>query len=564
MLDLYIGKVVEVSNTLISVAINKELETPYVVINSKPIRIAGVGNFLKIENSIYEIISEKTALESNNKEVSVKIASNRLVVCKVIGFFEQNEFKQGSSGETPNIFDNVYTVSDEELLKIYSGTSYNESINVGKYLYKKDLKFCIDINKFFASHSLIVGNTGSGKSNTLNTIFTELFDHINTEGSYFLFIDTNGEYSKAFTDNKSNKILDTRNAEKNSIHIPLNLLESEDWKLLLEATEKTQYVLQLEAALETLNITLKDLKDKEQKTKVILDSEIKKQKFESVEEMLGYIVTEVEISETDNEIGKYKQDVLANLKQWQQAKEDAKGKILVDVEELRLRCEEQQEAVNKIRSTVNSTKHRIDMNSEKQSNIIFKRGDLEKSDREYTICKRLYDLVRGSTSKGKITLEQYIQAAGFDGIITAANRRLLPMSDGQYELYRQESSIGKKSNNFLDLEVLDNYTGHRRPVGSLSGGESFKASLSLALGLSDTVSSNLGGIQMDALFVDEGFGTLDHKSMDSAMDALVNLSGNNKLVGIISHREELVESIPQQIKVKKSKEGSQITVEAGF
>lgn len=136
--------------------------------------------------------------------------------------------------------------------------------------------------------------------------------------------------------------------------------------------------------------------------------------------------------------------------------------------------------------------------------------------------------------------------------------------DGQYELYRQESSIGKKSNNFLDLEVLDNYTGHRRPVGSLSGGESFKASLSLALGLSDTVSSNLGGIQMDALFVDEGFGTLDHKSMDSAMDALVNLSGNNKLVGIISHREELVESIPQQIKVKKSKEGSQITVEAGF
>ena len=85
MLDLYIGKVVEVSNTLISVAINKELETPYVVINSKPIRIAGVGNFLKIENSIYEIISEKTALESNNKEVSVKIASNRLVVCKVIG-----------------------------------------------------------------------------------------------------------------------------------------------------------------------------------------------------------------------------------------------------------------------------------------------------------------------------------------------------------------------------------------------------------------------------------------------------------------------------------------------
>ena len=138
------------------------------------------------------------------------------------------------------------------------------------------------------------------------------------------------------------------------------------------------------------------------------------------------------------------------------------------------------------------------------------------------------------------------------------------MSDGQYELYRQEDSLGKKSNNFLDLEVLDNYTGHRRPVGNLSGGESFKASLSLALGLSDTVSSNLGGIQMDALFIDEGFGTLDRRSMESAMDILINLSGTNKLVGIISHREELMENIPQQIRIRKYKDGSQITVDTGI
>ena len=137
------------------------------------------------------------------------------------------------------------------------------------------------------------------------------------------------------------------------------------------------------------------------------------------------------------------------------------------------------------------------------------------------------------------------------------------MSDGQYELYRQEDSLGKKSNNFLDLEVLDNYTGHRRPVGNLSGGESFKASLSLALGLSDTVSSNLGGIQMDALFIDEGFGTLDRRSMESAMDILINLSGKNKLVGIISHREELKENIPQQIRIRKYKDGSRITIDTG-
>lgn len=241
MLDMFIGKVIEVSNTTISVAINKELETPYIVINSNPVRIAGVGSFLKIENDIYEIVSEKTVLESDKKEAAIKIASNRVVICKIVGFFIGDEFRQGNSGETPNIFDNVYTVSDKELLKIYSGTSYSGSIAVGKYLYKKDLEFYVDINKFFASHSLIVGNTGSGKSNTLNAIFTELFENINTRGSYFLVVDTNGEYSKAFTNNKLTKVLDTREPDKNSVHIPLNLLETEDWRLLLEATEKTQY-----------------------------------------------------------------------------------------------------------------------------------------------------------------------------------------------------------------------------------------------------------------------------------------------------------------------------------
>ena len=149
---------------------------------------------------------------------------------------------------------------------------------------------------------------------------------------------------------------------------------------------------------------------------------------------------------------------------------------------------------------------------------------------------------------------------GFDGIIHAANRRLFPMSDGQYELYRQEGSLGKQTNTFLDLEVLDNYTGHRRPVGNLSGGESFKASLSLALGLSDTVSSSRGGVQMDALFVDEGFGTLDRKSMENALDILLSLSQAHKLVGVISHREELMENIPRQIKVEKTLQGSRFSV----
>ncbi|MBD5455168.1 MAG: SMC family ATPase [Lachnospiraceae bacterium] len=318
------------------------------------------------------------------------------------------------------------------------------------------------------------------------------------------------------------------------------------------------------SALNTLNDSLKQQEKDEEALREKLDKEISANGFSSVEEMLTYVVSEDDITSSDKVIYEYKQAAATNKKQLSDAKADAKGKKIIDIEALKAVCDEQNENVALLRKNCNNSENRISRNEEKQKSILGRKEEFEKASKENAICQRLYNLVKGTTGNGKITLEQYIQAAGFDGIIAAANRRLLPMSNGQYELYRQEDSLSKRSNNFLDLEVLDNYTGHRRPVGNLSGGESFKASLSLALGLSDTVSSNLGGVQMDALFVDEGFGTLDRKSIDSAMEILTNLTGSNKLVGIISHREELMENIPQQIKVKKTKDGSQITIECGL
>ncbi|MBQ9032384.1 MAG: SMC family ATPase [Parasporobacterium sp.] len=329
-----------------------------------------------------------------------------------------------------------------------------------------------------------------------------------------------------------------------------------------EQTQKAEHrKVSLEASLtaqkENLEHQLREEKDRTGRLKELLTAH----GYAQEQELLADVIPEEEITETERRIGQFHTDVKTNQTLLKQARQDAEGRTRIDAVKMQELLEVQKAAVLDAREEVIGIRGRISTNTDRKAKILELKPVLERSRREYSMCARLYELVRGQTGKGKITLEQYVQAAGFDGIIRAANRRLVPMSDGQFELYRQEDSLGKRSNTFLDLEVLDNFTGHRRPVGNLSGGESFKASLSLALGLSDTVSSHLGGIQMDALFVDEGFGTLDRKSIDNAMEILTHLSGTSKLVGIISHREELMENIPQQIRIRKTRNGSEIAID---
>ena len=152
-------------------------------------------------------------------------------------------------------------------------------------------------------------------------------------------------------------------------------------------------------------------------------------------------------------------------------------------------------------------------------------------------------------------LETYVQTTYFDRIIRRANSRLVTMSGGQYELIRRRDTDNRRSQTGLELDVIDHYNGSSRPVNTLSGGESFKASLALALGLSDEIQSSAGGVRLDSMFIDEGFGSLDERSLDQAMNSLEKLSDGNRLVGIISHVAELKERIDKQIIVTKQKTG---------
>ena len=168
----------------------------------------------------------------------------------------------------------------------------------------------------------------------------------------------------------------------------------------------------------------------------------------------------------------------------------------------------------------------------------------------------MYDTASGQVKdRNKITFEAYIQMTYFERIIKRANLRFLKMSDGQYELRRTTESDNKKSQTGLDLCVVDHYNGSCRSVRSLSG-ESFMASLSLALGLSDEVQASAGGIQIDTMFVEEGFGSLDtEKTLPQAYSALVSVTEGSKLVGIIFHVSELKEKIDRQIVVTKDRTG---------
>lgn len=180
---------------------------------------------------------------------------------------------------------------------------------------------------------------------------------------------------------------------------------------------------------------------------------------------------------------------------------------------------------------------------------------LQELEKKYNIIGELSRIAKGDNPQ-RLTFERYVLAAYFDEIIMAANLRLEKMTGSRYLLQRKEDKSKGRAQQGLELEVFDNYTGKSRHVKTLSGGEGFKASLALALGLADVVQSYSGGISLDTLFVDEGFGSLDPESLDSAIQCLVDIQKTGRLVGVISHVVELKERIKSVLEIVSKKEGS--------
>lgn len=222
--------------------------------------------------------------------------------------------------------------------------------------------------------------------------------------------------------------------------------------------------------------------------------------------------------------------------------------------------EEQLQNLSEEKSKYEKEYNTIEFRYKTNQNVLSNITDTDKKIHDIEIkwqwMQALYNTAMGNVAgKDKIMLETYVQMTFFERIIIRANTRFMSMTNGQYEFKRSSEANNLRSQSGLELDIIDHYNGTIRSVKSLSGGESFKASLSLALGLSDEIQSQSGGIQIDTMYVDEGFGSLDDESLQQAIMTLNNLSQSNRLVGIISHVADLKDKIDRQIVVKKDKQG---------
>ena len=277
--------------------------------------------------------------------------------------------------------------------------------------------------------------------------------------------------------------------------------------------------------------------------------------FANQEDYAGAKLGADEISRLETVITDYFEQLRSACDNLERAEKELAGMVLVDAEPLQLQMEALRTESTKLNQQVAEILARKKNNRTNLSQIIEMKSAFEKNAAQYSIAIDLADVAKGVNSQ-RISFERYILASYFDEIVAAANVRLIKMTAGRYEMRRIDEKLKGNSKVGLELEVLDYYTGKYRHVKTLSGGEGFKASLALALGLADVVQAHAGGVIVDTMFVDEGFGTLDPESLQSAITCLIDLQRSGRLVGIISHVPELKDEIGARLDVEAASGGS--------
>ena len=356
----------------------------------------------------------------------------------------------------------------------------------------------------------------------------------------------------------NNIISNLESLEKQIFNFDINLEDLEK-----EINNNETYIKNITTSYNDLNSSIKEIKGKYDVVLSNIENETKNKEkvlneINNIDKPTNlYNTNEIVIikKENDNYFNSY--DILKT--QIKQLEEKTKDKEISDIDNLN-------NELLKLRIEKNNMNDdliiKYDNNVKIYDSITLKFKEIESINRKYSNYKKLSDTANGNLiGKNKIIFEHFVQASYFNEIIKNSNFRLDIMTNGQFELIRKEVATSLNDKVSLDLEIVDHYTGKIRSIKSLSGGESFKASLALALGLSDTIQNYAGGIVVETMFIDEGFGSLDSDSLEQALATLYDLTNGNRLIGIISHVSELKSRIDSKIYISKTANGSTIKIE---
>jgi DNA repair protein SbcC/Rad50 len=356
--------------------------------------------------------------------------------------------------------------------------------------------------------------------------------------------------------------------------IPENLRSEAEYEKVLSSSRKRQELLvkQLEEAQQRFQAVKEKLsnetarlldavkhhtgKQQELETeREIFINKLAEQGFEKYGMYASSKRTEAEIRGLEAEIRSYREELRSvsdRLKELTELLTDVKTP---DVEGLKLELEKLNRQIEELNQQHTNLFVKKRDNEEIYSKVESLNEQMKVFEKRYELIGHLYEIAKGQNNF-RITFERYVLAAFLDDILREANGRLSKMTSGRFQLLRKTDRSKGNAQSGLELLVFDQYTGQERHVKTLSGGESFKASLSLALGLADIVQNYAGGVSLETMFIDEGFGTLDPESLEQAIEALMDIQSSGRLVGIISHVPELKERIDVRLEVMADQTGS--------
>ncbi len=347
--------------------------------------------------------------------------------------------------------------------------------------------------------------------------------------------------------------------------------QAKQYRERIEACRKQMQDLQLlirenEGKAQSVRTQVEETITELEKQRVLFTDALSEHGFAQVRDFELAVMPEATISKLDKSIRTYYEQKQSLEDQVSRLADKLNGKEPADLSALESRQSLLTTAQREADAAERAAAEKVSIHEEVHREIETACRQRKRKEEYWAVIRDLYDCCSGkagSSRRAKLTFEAYVQQYYFKQVVSAANKRLTVLTDGMFTLRCKEEAEDRVHQSGLDLDVLDRSTGQWRDVSTLSGGESFLASLSLALGLSDVVQGQSGAIRMEAMFIDEGFGTLDENALRNSLRVLSDLADGKRMVGIISHVQELEEKIERQIVVSKTLRGSTLSVIAG-